>query len=707
MDTTVPPAPTPQDIEEFMERLPKVKDKTLLPFYDATRQELERCRGRLENPKFTAMEVAFSRLLFNLMHRDLVTKAGWLRKLSNQGMIAGKNPFERWLEHCQTLAGSMMVQQLTPSEDLQRRKGLEKYESMAWKLLTDDKYASQMMIDKATGKSMMSYPPNRWERLVRDLAVSGWTLSSKERLFDQKFAQDLRSDFIDFLVRQPEEKIILRASQLKDFDERLLKAPTDPNLAQMIIEMVIGFIPIIGNLVALHEIVQGEDLFGNSIEPEERVIMAAFLLLPMIGRVAKFGKPVYSEARLASLLGDKMHLDRVQLNITVAGGKSKVLAEILEFATNASHYPTELGQIERAGSQILMRRFKRGSVVLREAVTAVSTLFRPWSKPKPLNDVLEKFLTELTEEIGRKFPNVATLDAFAIKRLVWKASVETHCRGQLLEELIESEIVPLLSKRGGDLFMGVSDLGGKLEYIPGHLIVSTAANKLETPLTERTQTDSRGAALTDGILAVRKGGKLHIMAVFEAKAGTKANQRNLSLLERAPPRGSLDDPLSEISQYERYLDDVEEALMFQAAKEGKKYVANRKALRKTISHREKGGQGKAATQNFLSTECKTLLTMRPIRMLVGLDIERLSKEDRLWVGGQEIRIEFSRQKTKFFGVVASPGDTEIIKEELKEFKVLFEILHVKPSEEQLKSITAWIQGRVKDNKYLIFSKKKE
>lgn len=78
---------------------------------------------------------------------------------------------------------------------------------------------------------------------MRDYAVSGWTLGSKEKLFDQTFANDLRNDFWEFLLERPVQKVIVRASQLQDFDERLMRAPTEPNLAQMIIEMVIGFIP--------------------------------------------------------------------------------------------------------------------------------------------------------------------------------------------------------------------------------------------------------------------------------------------------------------------------------------------------------------------------------------------------------------------------------------------------------------------------------
>lgn len=75
--------------------------------------------------------------------------------------------------------------------------------------------------------------------------------------------------------------------------------------------------------------------------------------------------------------------------------------------------------------------------------------------------------------------------------------------------------------------------------------------------------------MTDGVLAVRIEGKLHILAVFEARAGRNKNIGNISLPERAPPRGSLDDPLSEISQYERYLDDAQEELIWEASREAR------------------------------------------------------------------------------------------------------------------------------------------
>lgn len=50
--------------------------------------------------------------------------------------------------------------------------------------------------------------------------------------------------------------------------------------------------------------------------------------------------------------------------------------------------------------------------------------------------------------------NLLTL---SFNRLIWMAGVETLCRGLLLEERIEGQMVPKLSKRAGDLFMGVDN----------------------------------------------------------------------------------------------------------------------------------------------------------------------------------------------------------------------------------------------------------
>lgn len=136
-----------------MEQIPSVKDKVLQKCFNETRQQLANCRGRLENPRFIELEVGVSRLLFNVMHRDLVTEQGKLHKFNDEGdegMIAGKTPAGRWLEKCKALAASMTVQLLTPSEMAVREKGQREYESMALKMLTNDKYATQMMIDKST-----------------------------------------------------------------------------------------------------------------------------------------------------------------------------------------------------------------------------------------------------------------------------------------------------------------------------------------------------------------------------------------------------------------------------------------------------------------------------------------------------------------------------------------------------------------------------
>ena len=78
----------------------------------------------------------------------------------------------------------------------------------------------------------------------------------------------------------------------------------------------------------------------------------------------------------------------------------------------------------------------------------------------------------------------------------------------MLEELIESRLVPWLADPNGYIALGFRSQvppGATLLFIPGHMI-----------------TDIHGRQLTDGILALWHDGELHILVVFEAKAGRSA-----------------------------------------------------------------------------------------------------------------------------------------------------------------------------------------
>lgn len=62
--------------------------------------------------------------------------------------------------------------------------------------------------------------------------------------------------------------------------------------------------------------------------------------------------------------------------------------------------------------------------------------------------------------------------------LIWMAAIETHGRGLLLEELIEGQIGRKLSKRAGDLFMGVDNQVESSNTFRAMIVKMAAAGKI-------------------------------------------------------------------------------------------------------------------------------------------------------------------------------------------------------------------------------------
>jgi hypothetical protein len=120
------------------------------------------------------------------------------------------------------------------------------------------------------------------------------------------------------------------------------------------------------------------------------------------------------------------------------------------------------------------------------------------------------------------------LDAAAVERIISRKEV-SHIKGQLMEELLATDITKQLKDTNSEVFKLVGPLaeGEVPEFIPGHLI-----------------RDSEGW-LTDGMIVVRRGGGYDVRVIIEAKAGAA------SAVELKGVRDSLDElsnlPLDQIN----------------------------------------------------------------------------------------------------------------------------------------------------------------
>jgi hypothetical protein len=141
-------------------------------------------------------------------------------------------------------------------------------------------------------------------------------------------------------------------------------------------------------------------------------------------------------------------------------------------------------------------------------------------------------VAEVSAQLTRSFPELERLSPGALERVVRAAYALAEggglrqanrwlprARGQLLEEIASARIRGLISTRAGRETLGLGDITDELVFFEGSRI-----------------RDIEGALLTDGIIGIRRGEHLEIVAVVESKAGSFAAgglTESLTSLKRA------------------------------------------------------------------------------------------------------------------------------------------------------------------------------
>jgi hypothetical protein len=398
--------------------------------------------------------------------------------------------------------------------------------------------------------------------------------------------------------------------------------PVDRPAMVEAVEFAVGLIPVIGSVVAAYEAWSGEDLFGYKLTDLERGIIGASVLLPTAGRLAKGGRALYTEARLVSLYGRD------------AAAWSKAIGASGKGA--AEHQALEA--IAKADRALRSQKSVTGALA-KEAAAAVPTLTKGSAA---VASTVDQAVIDLLLELRTAHPALSTLDELALERVLAKGPNVDHLKGQLLEELIESRLVPWLGTREGGFALGIAvPAGKKLEFIPGHLV-----------------RDAAGRQISDGLLVYRDGEKLVIAAVFEAKAGKNA-ARELSL-----KKGGM----SSLTEAERL-----------------ELRANAKDV-----WLEQRDAAKAAGQPFKKTieDVEKEYALSELGGQVRRDVERLADGATIRVGSQEMAVVISPTKTKFFGVIPRDVKAATIETQLKDSGFTYEILGVDVAAAKLKEIAA-------------------
>lgn len=589
------------------------------------RAELAKAEARLGNVlvggEADADAVALLRRTCAMMAADL-ERGLWYARIANDGAAASAP--QRWAIAIQRAAFEKLFPHLASDEG---RRAYEKrrreYIDLAFGLVRSVDLRYRAVVAPDGTRYLVRENP----LVLEVMEVVGRVLIAwfESHAVDNDFLRtSARDGLIRCIAERPSLRALLRLAQELPPDAVARGASFERSFVEEAVELAIALVPVVGNVVAAYEAYAAEDLFGYPLGGVERSVLAASVLLPLAGRLVKSGRPVYSEARLAALYGSEA---RAWEKAIAAGQRARGPAlAVLEKAEAALRADKKLtGEIAQEVAQALPKLLRGGGGA----------------------GAIEAELVALRDAICQAHPILASLDAAALRRVVERGPNVDHLKGQLLEELIESRVVPWLRSGAGAEALGLAR-GKPLEFIPGHLI-----------------RDANGRQITDGVLAVRDGMSIVIVAVFEAKAGPGAARElivkytHISDLTRA-----------ERAELRAHAKEILRARRSEAEKLGQKLETTVEEVEAELPRSEKGGQ-------------------------IWSDVQRLSPQPgrgvQVRIGEMNYNILFSPTRTRFFGVVPKNVRGGGIERELRDLGFRFELIGVDIDAGDLASVAKTLQ----------------
>jgi hypothetical protein len=136
------------------------------------------------------------------------------------------------------------------------------------------------------------------EKAARDLIAREFLHDVVARMGRKDFTStSIASDFRTWLREHPSEyEAYLVAQSHPDVEK--YDVPIEIPAWQTTIEVAIGFIPVVGSIVAAGEATFGYDLFGHELSTVDRAILGASVLLPAAAKVFKVGRAAVTVSTL-------------------------------------------------------------------------------------------------------------------------------------------------------------------------------------------------------------------------------------------------------------------------------------------------------------------------------------------------------------------------------------------------------------------------
>ena|GEM_PF-2590908 len=137
------------------------------------------------------------------------------------------------------------------------------------------------------------------ERRARDNIARAFLHDIIQRMTEPGFtSSSAREDFKNWLLQHPRQyQEFLLAQAHPDVEK--YQIPIDIPAWQTAVEVGIGFIPIVGQVVGAYEVIAGEDLFRHPLSTADQAILGAAILLPAAGRIFRVGRAAVTASTIA------------------------------------------------------------------------------------------------------------------------------------------------------------------------------------------------------------------------------------------------------------------------------------------------------------------------------------------------------------------------------------------------------------------------
>lgn len=422
-------------------------------YTNAAVQQQERWRVMLRSGSTPTVNLAIEFFIYKKMTEDLKDPKGVLfYDTVGADPTTGRKGPERWMQNIRQQAFLEFSANASPDDPdgSKWRARLSDYLDFGQKLINDTSVRTHYTEDRATltGYIIKENPKFKEYMALIASALLEWARAQRRTKIFLATPPEVAYD--QFLKDRKDIVALLRTAQLLPLDVE--HTVVDIPEAVQVAEALIGLIPWVGNMVAAYEAYTGVNLFGYHLTDVERCVLAAVILLPVAGRLVMEGRALYSEARLVALYGrDAAGWSRAMKSSSAILRDGKALSTLQKAET-----------IVKAGNHL-------DTSLAQEASKALEFLRNAGTVNRAVDQTVLDSLARLKQASGVFFG----LDEFAVERILLKGPNLSHIKGQLLEELLESRLVTMLSERAGSFALGLELPAGKqIEFIPGYLIVS-------------------------------------------------------------------------------------------------------------------------------------------------------------------------------------------------------------------------------------------